>query len=204
MQKYGHKTLALGITGIIAAFTFSNFHEETILEAAPETGGQEPVLSTTMPSQLSAALKIELPKNATGLLEPIDEFKPRIKKKTFGPHITPQTSPVQPDRFYGYHTGVDVEYEDRNEDIPVRAIADGTIIFRGFASGYVGVIVILHFFNGTTLQALYGHLDPASLLSSGTSQVEAGEQTGISGAGYTKENDGTRKHLHFSLREGEV
>ena len=37
---------------------------------------------------------------------------PRITKKPFGIFITTQNSPVQPERFSGYHTGVDVEYKD--------------------------------------------------------------------------------------------
>jgi len=91
---------------------------------------------------------------------PIAEFFSRITKKPFGIYITPETSPVQPDRWTGYHTGVDIEYEDIPGDVPVRAIADGEIVLNKFATGYGGVVVIRHNINGQDILALYGHLDP--------------------------------------------
>lgn len=54
----------------------------------------------------------EKPKKLPKIVLPIAEFEKRITKKPFGIYITPQNSPVQPERFTGYHTGVDVEYED--------------------------------------------------------------------------------------------
>jgi hypothetical protein len=36
--------------------------------------------------------------------------KAGLQKKPFGIYITPENSPVQPENFTGYHTGIDVEY----------------------------------------------------------------------------------------------
>jgi len=130
------------------------------------------------------------------LIQPTDGFKNRITKKPYGIFITPQTSPVQPDKFTGFHNAVDIEYGDVSVDVPVRAIANGTIILSRYASGYGGVIVIKHEINNQSLVALYGHLDPEQMLPEGTN-VTLGQKIGILGDGYTHETDGARKHLHY-------
>lgn len=143
------------------------------------------------------------PISSSNLIEPVYEFKERITKKPFGIFITPNTSPVQPDHFTGYHTGVDAEFGDIVEDVPVRAIADGTVVVSTWATGYGGVVVLKHTINNASLFAVYGHLDPARFLSPGTIQVKVGDQIGILGNDHSQETDGVRKHLHFSLYTGE-
>ncbi|MBU1119228.1 M23 family metallopeptidase [Patescibacteria group bacterium] len=132
---------------------------------------------------------------------PVDEFDARITKKPFGIFITPSNSPVQSERFSGYHTGVDVEYDDVSEDVSVNAIADGTVVFSGWVNGYGGVTVLQHMIDGQSVQAVYGHLDPDSLLTEGTT-VKEGESIGVLGEGGTSETDSERKHLHFALYSG--
>lgn len=132
------------------------------------------------------------------LAEPIAEFRERMTKKFFGTYITPANSPVTPERFTGYHTGVDVEYADVNSDVPVFAIADGIIIASEYASGYGGVMVIKHEISGKTLYAVYGHLKPISMLKTGTN-VTQGRKIGVLGTGYSSETDGERRHLHFAI-----
>lgn len=144
-----------------------------------------------------------LPISSSKLIEPVYGFKERITKKPFGIFITPNTSPVQPDRFTGYHTGVDAEFGDIVEDVPVRAIADGTVVVSTWATGYGGVAVIKHTIDNVSLFAIYGHLDPARFLPPSTTQVKAGDQIGILGDDHSQETDGVRKHLHFSLYTGE-
>ncbi|MBI3261121.1 M23 family metallopeptidase [Candidatus Berkelbacteria bacterium] len=140
--------------------------------------------------------------NKTSFVEPIDEFRSRITKKPFGIFITPATSPVQPERFSGYHAGVDVEYGDKpNEDIPVRSIGPGKVVHSGRATGYGGVLVILH--TESNKLSLYGHLDPSSLAKLG-SEVSANEQIGVLGEGGSAETDGERKHLHFAIIKGQA
>jgi len=133
------------------------------------------------------------------LIDPVDRFKERITKKSFGIFVTPEISPVKLDKFTGYHTGVDVEFDDVIGDVPVRAVANGMIIFREWVNGYGGVVVIRHIINNIPVIAIYGHLDLASFLPAHIVQVTAGQQIGILGDGHSEETDGVRKHLHFSL-----
>lgn len=134
---------------------------------------------------------------------PIKDFKQRITKKTFSMYITPATSPVQPERFTGYHTGDDVEYGDVSGEVPVFAVWDGKVIRSGFVSGYGGLIALQHTFNGQSIISLYGHLAPSSLAKIGL-EVKAGETIGRLGNAYSSETDGERKHLHFALLKGTV
>lgn len=130
--------------------------------------------------------------------EPVAEFKKRITKKKFGTYITPENSPVQPERFSGYHTGVDVEYQDVTSTVNVHAIADGTVLYSGWVSGYGGVTLLTHKINGANHTVLYGHLAPNSLLAAGT-QVKANQVIGHLGKNHSTETDGERRHLHFTI-----
>jgi len=132
------------------------------------------------------------------LVLPIAEFQKRITKKPFGIYIDPKTSPVQPEKFKGYHTGVDVEYSDVINDISITAIAAGEVMYSGYVNGYGGVVIIKHKINSKNYLVLYGHLDPASL-SPKNKQVVAGEKIGILGNNLSTETDGERKHLHLSV-----
>ncbi len=138
--------------------------------------------------------------DVSSLLPPIDGFRERITKKPFGIYITPATSPVQPERFTGWHTGVDVEYDDVAAQVPVRAIAAGEVVVARTASGYGGVVAIRHTVQGEKVVALYGHLKPASIPRV-EQTVRAGEQICVLGEGGTAETDGERKHLHFAVRK---
>lgn len=135
-------------------------------------------------------------------VKPIAEFDERITKKPFGIYITPKDSPVQPEKFTGYHTGVDVEYGDMPDtDIPVYAIADGQVVRSGWVSGYGGMVAIRHNINDKNYIVIYGHLNPDTLPKNGAT-VTAGEQIGILGKGYSHQTDGERKHLHFAIYTG--
>ena len=129
---------------------------------------------------------------------PIAQFKKRITKKPFGIYITPQSSPVQPERFTGYHTGIDVEYQDITKDVPVYAIADGEIIYSNFVSGYGGVLILKINISGLMHSVLYGHLRPSSLPNIGKT-FKKGDQMTVLGTNYSNETDSERKHLHFSI-----
>lgn len=124
---------------------------------------------------------------------PVAEYRDRRTQKVFGQYIQ--------DRFTGYHTGDDVEYTDDRTDVPVFAIADGRVVEARRASGYGGMMVLAHTVNGISISALYGHLDPASMIANG-SAVRRGQQLAILGDHQSTETDGERKHLHFHLWEG--
>ena len=138
------------------------------------------------------------PTSTSGLVEPAPEFKNRITKKPFGILIDPQTSPVQPEKFSGYHTGVDIEFEDVNNAVPVVAVADGRVLNSTQAEGYGGVVTIQHTINNQNIIGIYGHLKIDSLPKVGAI-ISAGEQIGTLGEGGSKDTDGERKHLHFGL-----
>ena len=135
------------------------------------------------------------------LITPVADFRGRITKKLFGTYVTPAHSPVQPERFTGYHAGVDVEYGDVTADVPVRAIADGTVRYAGWVSGYGGVAIFLHHFAGADHTVLYGHLDPSRLPRVG-SALKRGEWFAYLGRAYSSQTDGERRHLHFSILQG--
>ncbi len=135
------------------------------------------------------------------LVEPIAEFTQRITKKPFGIHITPETSPIQPERFSGFHTGVDVEYDDVADNIPVKAIADGIIVASQTVPGYGGVVAIQYELNNEQIIGLYGHLDNDTRLLAGT-EVIAGQTIGFLGEDQSIDTDGERKHLHFGMIKG--
>lgn len=138
-----------------------------------------------------------------GFIEPTGEFRERITKKPYGIFITPESSPIQPERFHGYHTAVDVEYGDVAGDVPVFAIADGEVVQATTAAGYGGLLVVRqHLPHGPRI-VIYGHVDPASLPAV-RSRVTAGQQIAILGDGGTRETDGERKHLHFGIRADET
>jgi len=135
------------------------------------------------------------------LAEPVADFRSRITKKPFGIYITPQNSPIQPEKFTGYHTGFDVEYADIVSDTPVYSVSDGTVEYAGIVSGYGGVIVVKENIDGKDILTLYGHLNPTTLISVGQ-KVSKNEQIGILGKDKSQETDGERKHLHFGIIKG--
>jgi len=154
---------------------------------------QSPTTTSTISATTEATTQ---PVNA--LAEPVTDFKKRVTKKPFGIYITPETSPVQPERFSGYHTGADAEYEDVTSDVPVFAIADGKVVLSKTASGYGGVFMISFNLDGTAHTALYGHIRPSSLPEVGK-EFKKGDGLGLLGTGYSSETDGERRHLHFAV-----
>ena len=138
------------------------------------------------------------------LSEPIENLRNRIVRKPFGLYVTPESSPVSPERFTGYHTGADFETfsAEKNKNVFIMAAADGTIVLVKKISGYGGLVVIKHRINGTQVYGLYGHLKVESSLLVGA-KVKAGEPFAVLGEGFTDETDFERKHLHFALYQGE-
>jgi len=144
---------------------------------------------------------------------PVVNFLTGQTKKPFGIYITPATSPVQPERFTGYHTGVDIEQVQDNTDVPVYAINDGTVKFVGKVSGYGGVLIYGTTINNQSVTILYGHIrlysggnsaaeGLSSAIKSVGDSVSKGEKLAVLGTGYSSETDGERKHLHFSIHKG--
>ena len=140
------------------------------------------------------------------LFHPIDDFFSGVAKKPFGVFVNPENSPVFPERFTGYHTGADVEMPDgasATSAMQVFAVADGTVVKSGSAKGYGGIIAIRHALRGETFVAVYGHLNPESLVPQGR-KVKAGQIIGYLGKTFSPETDNERRHLHFGIHKGDV
>lgn len=133
---------------------------------------------------------------------PLWQARDRVLKKPFGIRIDPQTSPIQPEQFSGYHTGIDYEIFSGEEDIDVAvyAICEGKLLQKRTVSGYGGAIIQLCELNGQNVTVLYGHIRLASVIKNAGDIIVRGEQLAILGNGYSTETDDERKHLHLGIR----
>ena len=135
---------------------------------------------------------------------PIADGLKRISKKPFGLYITPKTSPVQPERFTGYHAGADFETfsNEAAKEIEIKAICDGTVIYKSRVAGYGGVMVEACNFDKNPVTVLYGHLNLSETQVSVGQSISAGEILAPLGNGFSTYTDGERKHLHLSIYKG--
>ena len=133
---------------------------------------------------------------------PLDPPENRVTKKPFGIYVTLENSPVQPEKFTGYHTGTDFEiYEDELlPDIPVLAICGGVIKERKRVNGYGGVVIQECIFENQPVHVLYGHvsLDDADV----GAYIPPGRIIAKLGRDKSEETDGERKHLHLGIVKG--
>jgi murein DD-endopeptidase MepM/ murein hydrolase activator NlpD len=138
------------------------------------------------------------------LVSPMDRRAERVTKKMFGTYITPKTSPVQPERFTGYHTGLDYETfpTEAKTEASVFAACTGKVRALQTVSGYGGVLVQQCVVAGQTVTALYGHIRLSSVKVKVGTELKAGTQFAVLGTGFSSETGGERKHLHFSLHKG--
>lgn len=175
----------------------------TPANSSSSSGKQSPSqdTGTTAPPENT---NIAAPQSPDGFEPPLDRASERVTKKPFGIYITPQTSPIQPERFQGYHTGTDFEVfpEELNADVSVHAICDGKISLKKSASGYGGVLVEGCTLNNQPVTIIYGHLKLASISKNTNDELSAGETIGILGKSYSSETDGERKHLHLGIHKG--
>ncbi len=148
--------------------------------------------------------KLEAEKNSLIIsLKEIEKPKKSIKrKKRYISHSIPVGLPLKgvitsrfgyrPDPFTGeirFHTGIDIKATYKQ---PVRATADGKVVFSGWKKGYGKVVIIKHK-NG--YETVYAHL---SYKRVGRNQpVKAGQIIGY--AGSTGRSTGV--HLHYEIRK---
>jgi murein DD-endopeptidase MepM/ murein hydrolase activator NlpD len=135
---------------------------------------------------------------------PINNPFKRVIKKPFGLMITPETSPVEGDRFSGTHVGVDFEMleGELNDDIQVFVICNGSLRIKTFANGYGGVAVQTCLVEGEEVSVIYGHLRLESIKVAVGDQLVQGQYLGLLGDDHSEETDGVRKHLHLGIRKG--
>lgn len=162
-----------------------------------------PVPTTTL---IITAPITSTPKSITSnkLFPPISQALSRVTKKPLGIYVSPHHSPVSPEKFTGYHTGVDFETypNEANQAIPIYAACDGYLLLKKWATGYGGVAVQSCQLNKQAITIIYGHLKLASIIIKIGDQIKAGDQIGVLGQGYSIETDGERKHLHFGIHQG--
>ena len=187
--------LAIILLALSSIFVF--FKNKKDMLTSPTTS-----LVASITPIISPSIEVTQTKQISAFVEPVRDYKSRVTKKPFGIYVTPSNSPIQPERFTGYHTGADAEYQDVASDVPVYAISDCQIVLSETASGYGGVFMISFDLNGTTHTALYGHIRPSSLPKVGA-QYKKGDQLGLLGTGYSTETDGERRHLHFAILSGQ-
>jgi len=96
------------------------------------------------------------------------------------------------DGSYRLHSGVDIAAEPGT---PVRAPADGLVIFSGYREGYGKVIVIDH---GYGIRTLFGH--NSAVFVGQSARVKRGET--ISQVGNTGHSTGP--HLHYEIRKNGI
>ncbi|OGI27466.1 MAG: hypothetical protein A2359_05015 [Candidatus Moranbacteria bacterium RIFOXYB1_FULL_43_19] len=144
---------------------------------------------------------------------PLEKAGERVTKKIFGQYITPQNSPVRPEKFRGYHTGTDFEIfpEELNTDVPVRSVCDGKIALKKTATGYGGLLVQNCGLDGQLaspelgdgpISVIYGHLKLTSITKKAGDALPLGEKIGILGKAFSSETSGERKHLHLGIHKG--
>jgi len=141
---------------------------------------------------------------AAPLAEPIGGGLSRVTKKGFGLYVSPGHSPVSPEKFTGYHTGIDFETTPAEQaiDVPVYAACAGKLLLKKYASGYGGVAVQSCVLDGQNATLIYGHLRLSSIIPNVGDKLKPGQQIAVLGTGYSSETDGERKHLHFGIHKG--
>jgi murein DD-endopeptidase MepM/ murein hydrolase activator NlpD len=171
----------------------STLSSETQIQAPTQTQAQ--TQTQVQPSSKQSVFAI---------FPPVADAGTRITKKPFGIYITPKNSPVQPERFTGYHTGEDFETlpGEQNIDVPVYAICTGPLLLKELANGYGGVMVQQCTIADEAVTVIYGHIRLSSINFTKGEQISAGTQLGVLGTGYSTETDGERKHLHLGIHKG--
>jgi hypothetical protein len=138
------------------------------------------------------------------LAEPISDALSRVVKKPFGIYVTPANSPVSPEKFTGYHTGVDFETSsyEKDADVAISAICDGKLLLAKFGRGYGGMAVESCDLEGSPITVVYGHIRLSSVSVKVGETMLRGVPFAVLGTGYSSETDGERKHLHLGIHIG--
>ncbi len=195
MRNYLHLFLLIVVLGGMVLIFLLSKREKTAVIPIPSNVLLTPI-STPTPSLTSEESKIIHP--------PLTNAKNRITKKPFGIYITPATSPVQPERFSGFHTGTDFEIipDELNQEVPVYAIADGEIVEKQIISGYGGVIIQKCTIENQEVTILYGHLNIGGESPQVGEEIKGGRQIAVLANDKSEYSDYERKHLHVGIYKG--
>ncbi|TSC78620.1 MAG: Uncharacterized protein G01um101425_1022 [Candidatus Peregrinibacteria bacterium Gr01-1014_25] len=138
---------------------------------------------------------------------PIGDARRRPTALRFGMYVTPEPehNPIDPpERFTGYHAGLDYEVfaAEIDADVPIYAICGGSVLHSGYANGYGNVVIQRCQLRGDMVTVLYGHLDDDELPPDGT-VLMSGDRIGVLAAPRSDGSAGNRKHLHLGIHRGE-
>lgn len=160
------------------------------------------IINIPMPNNLDQNNPVS--NNSNIFVAPLDRASERITKKPFGIFIIPKASPVQPERFMGYHTGTDFEIfpEELDVDVPVKVVCTGKLKIKKYASGYGGLAVEDCMLEDNPVTVIYGHLKIDSITQKVGDDLRSGDVIGILGADKSAETNGERKHLHLGFHKG--
>ena len=97
----------------------------------------KPLESTDLLSDNSAPDQA-MPSKVSDVSLPLDRALERITKKPFGLFVEPANSPVDPEKFKGFHNATDFEIFDNEIDANVTfsAICDGKLLQKRTVNGY--------------------------------------------------------------------
>ena len=137
---------------------------------------------------------------------PLPSTESRLTPLEFGLYVTPDPAqnPIDPpERFTGYHTGLDIEIlsDEEHEEVPVSALCDGSIVFSDEAEGYGGVVVQTCTVDDQDVTVLYGHLLLSSLVPI-ERHIVRGQRIGMLAPARSRDSGQTRKHLHIGIHKG--
>lgn len=143
-----------------------------------------------------------------GLPAPLSRARQHPVALRFGMEVAPDAgrNPIDPpERFAGYHVGLDYEVlaDEVEADVPVYAICNGKILYSGFAEGYGGVVVQRCKVENEDVTVLYGHVDTQGLIGEGI-VAQGGDQIAVLAPPYSFWSGGNRKHLHLGVHRGEA
>ena len=182
-------------------------------ESTPKSDAPVVRTEASTPSQSVASDSESVPSTSetgtitsNGFVSPLQRADGRVTKKPFGIFITKATSPVQPERFSGYHVGTDFETfpKEADADVTVSAVCSGKLLSKRTASGYGGIAVESCVYEGSPITVVYGHMRLSSIRPNVGDTLTAGDTIGLLGMGYSTETDGERKHLHLGMHKGAV
>ena len=187
--------LVLILAGAMVWYLYGN--KKAAQKTVPDTTQQNSAIPPSTPQP-------QVPMAAT-LYYPVTNFANRITVRSFGQlvKITDVVSPCGAP-FSGYHDADDLEVtpSEVGVDVPVYAIADGTVREIGPISGYGGLLVLGVTIKSQNYTVYYGHINLGSTTLVVGDSVKAGQKLATLGAQCSVQTSGERKHLHFAMHIG--
>lgn len=205
-KKYIFLAFVVILLVVVASFILLNKSDESLIDnkesfivVKTEEEKTHPITTEDLDSEGIESAEVAIEKEV-----PISRSLERVTKKQFGIKVSPNDSPVQPEKFSGYHTGVDFEIfpEEVDVDVEIYAICDGSVIFKNHVNGYGGVVIQECVLQNKNVTVLYGHLKLEGIAPKLNQNIKEGGLLGILGKGFSNETDGERKHLHLAIHKG--